>query len=100
MPSPCPAFLTTAAARLPLITLYQQVCGARKRDGNLTPHKLPFAHAGFEASPDLKSAIQQLRPSVLVGVSTIGGAFDQEVLKLMADINVSALEQSWWCGVI
>jgi|AntAceMinimDraft_11_1070367.scaffolds.fasta_scaffold35610_2 hypothetical protein len=42
-----------------------------------------FAHdVPFQA--DLVSAIRAIRPTVLVGVSTLAGAFTEEVVKLMA----------------
>lgn len=51
-------------------------------------HKIPFAH-DVEAPGDttLLTAIETLKPTALIGVSTIGGAFDEQVLKKMAEIN-------------
>eukprot|EP00775_Hariotina_reticulata_P008400 gene8400-8584_t len=60
------------------------VCGARRAE--LQPHKLPFAHdRPFIAG--LESAVCQLRPSMLVGVSAQPGAFTPRVLQLMGEIN-------------
>jgi malate dehydrogenase (oxaloacetate-decarboxylating)(NADP+) len=59
-----------------------------RKDG-LAPHKLPFAHEGLEPAADLHAAIRQLRPTALVGVSTVKGAFDRQALQLMAEFNVS-----------
>lgn len=50
------------------------------------PPQVPFAHDVAPAS-DLLSAVQQLRPTVLVGVSTMAGAFTQEVVEAMASLN-------------
>ncbi|MBN2427727.1 MAG: NAD-dependent malic enzyme [Deltaproteobacteria bacterium] len=52
----------------------------------LTDQKKPFAH-GHPHLPDLLSSIQTLRPTVLIGVSGLGGAFNRKVLKTMAEIN-------------
>jgi hypothetical protein len=40
---------------------------------------------------DLLTAVQQLRPSILIGVSTVANAFNQEVIEAMADINACPL---------
>ena len=52
------------------------------RGDELQEHKLPFAH-NVPFCADLKSAIRQLRPSVLIGVSAQPDSFDEEVVKLM-----------------
>ena len=49
-------------------------------------HKLPFAH-DVEFCPDLKSAIKALKPTALVGVSTIAKAFDEDVIKAICEAN-------------
>eukprot|EP00878_Enallax_costatus_P000619 GHUV01000720.1.p1 GENE.GHUV01000720.1~~GHUV01000720.1.p1 ORF type:complete len:526 (+),score=186.74 GHUV01000720.1:291-1868(+) len=59
------------------------VCKSRS---NLQHHKEPFAH-DVEFCPDLKSAIKALKPTALVGVSTIAKAFDKEVIEAMAELN-------------
>ncbi|CAE7589515.1 ME6 [Symbiodinium microadriaticum] len=67
---------------------------------SLQAHKLPYAHPlrllssetgnsteqTCDTSP-LLAAIEAVRPSVLIGVSAQGGAFDEEVCRRMADIN-------------
>ena len=53
---------------------------------HLTDQKLPFAHEQ-PYEPDLFNSIKTLQPTVLIGVSGLGGAFDQRVLKCMAEIN-------------
>jgi len=59
------------------------VCASRD---NLQHHKVPFAHdVGFVRG--LKEAIRELRPTALVGVSTMGKAFDEEVVRMMCDYN-------------
>jgi malate dehydrogenase (oxaloacetate-decarboxylating)(NADP+) len=59
------------------------VCKSRT---NLQHHKQPFAH-DVEFCPDLKSAIAALKPTALVGVSTIAKAFDKEVVDAMCALN-------------
>ncbi len=57
---------------------------ASRRD--LAAHKRPYAH---EASPvsELRTAVRELRPTALIGVSGSTGAFTQPVLEEMARIN-------------
>jgi malate dehydrogenase (oxaloacetate-decarboxylating)(NADP+) len=57
----------------------------RNRD-HLTRQKQPFAHE-HPGAPDLTSAIQQLRPNVLIGVSGVAGAFTSAVVDAMTRIN-------------
>ncbi|KAL3679573.1 hypothetical protein R1sor_022529 [Riccia sorocarpa] len=59
------------------------VCKSRS---GLQHHKLLFAH-DVPFQPDLLSAVKALRPTILVGVSTITGAFSKEVLEAMRDYN-------------
>lgn len=55
------------------------VCAERT---DLQHHKIPFAH-DVPFQPDLLSAVKALKPTVLVGVSTIPGSFDEEVIRTM-----------------
>ena len=54
--------------------------------GDLAAHKRPFAHP-HAALPDLLGAVQAVKPSAIVGVAAVGGAFTEEVLREMARIN-------------
>ncbi|HEY2816219.1 MAG TPA: NAD-dependent malic enzyme [Casimicrobiaceae bacterium] len=54
--------------------------------GELAAHKAPFAHP-HAAIPDLLGAVQALKPSAIVGVAAVGGAFTEAVLGEMARIN-------------
>jgi malate dehydrogenase (oxaloacetate-decarboxylating)(NADP+) len=53
---------------------------------DLAEHKRPFAH---EHTPvgDFLGAVNALKPTAIVGVSTATGAFNENVLKAMAAIN-------------
>jgi malate dehydrogenase (oxaloacetate-decarboxylating)(NADP+) len=57
----------------------------RNRPG-LTEHKLRYAH---DQAPigDFLGAIQLLKPTAIIGVAAVGGAFTPEVLQAMAAIN-------------
>ncbi|XP_044314865.1 NADP-dependent malic enzyme [Drosophila rhopaloa] len=54
--------------------------------GGLTEHKLHFAQL-HEPIDTLSEAVRKVRPNVLIGAAAQGGAFNQEILELMADIN-------------
>jgi malate dehydrogenase (oxaloacetate-decarboxylating)(NADP+) len=53
---------------------------------DLAEHKLPFAHE-HALLPDLRSAVDALRPTVLIGVSGQPQTFDELVIRAMAAIN-------------
>ena len=52
----------------------------------LASHKIPYAH-DHEFLPDFLSAVENLKPTVIVGVSGQAGAFSQLVLEAMARHN-------------
>lgn len=53
---------------------------------DLTENKLPFAHDAAPAA-DLLAAVTAVRPTALVGVSGQHGAFTQDVVRRMAELN-------------
>jgi malate dehydrogenase (oxaloacetate-decarboxylating)(NADP+) len=59
------------------------VCKSRT---DLQDHKIAFAHEA-EHYKDLLSAVKALRPTILIGVSTMAGSFTREVLETMASLN-------------
>jgi malate dehydrogenase (oxaloacetate-decarboxylating)(NADP+) len=56
------------------------------RDG-LHGHKLRYAHTDQAPIADFLTAIRTLKPTVIIGVAAVGGAFTPEVLKAMAELN-------------
>ena len=52
----------------------------------LVEHKLPYAH-DHAPCPDLLTAIQLLKPTVLIGVSGMGKGFSQPIIEAMATLN-------------
>ncbi len=55
------------------------------RDG-LHGHKLRYAHDNAHI-PDFLTAIETLKPTAIIGVAAVGGAFTPDVLKAMARLN-------------
>jgi malate dehydrogenase (oxaloacetate-decarboxylating)(NADP+) len=57
----------------------------RQRSG-LAEHKRPYAH---EHPPidTLLGAVEMLRPTAIIGVAAVGGAFSEKVVKAMASVN-------------
>jgi malate dehydrogenase (oxaloacetate-decarboxylating)(NADP+) len=64
----------------------------------LAAHKRPYAHQIEPSAPfdrfdlasegaQIVSAIEEFRPTALIGVSTVGGLFSQPVIEAMARIN-------------
>lgn len=53
---------------------------------DLSAHKIPFAHQ-HPATTSFLEAIRSIRPTALLGLSTQGGAFTEDVLRLMAEVN-------------
>lgn len=58
------------------------VTKSRKED--MMDYKKPFAHE-HEPISDLVEAVKKLKPSVIVGTSTIGGTFTKEVLEALCE---------------
>jgi malate dehydrogenase (oxaloacetate-decarboxylating)(NADP+) len=52
----------------------------------LAEHKLRYAH-DHPPVPDLAAALNALRPTVLIGVAAVAGAFTEPVIRRMAELN-------------
>jgi malate dehydrogenase (oxaloacetate-decarboxylating)(NADP+) len=53
---------------------------------DIAEHQKPFAHES-EPSNDFAEAVLKIRPTAIIGVSTIGGAFNQQVIENMSLVN-------------
>jgi malate dehydrogenase (oxaloacetate-decarboxylating)(NADP+) len=53
---------------------------------DIAEHQKPFAHDS-EPSKDFASSILKIKPTAIIGVSTVGGAFTQQVIENMSSIN-------------
>jgi len=56
----------------------------------LSGHKLRYAHAQAPIS-DFLTAINTLKPTAIIGVAAVGGAFTPEVLQTMATLNAQPI---------
>jgi malate dehydrogenase (oxaloacetate-decarboxylating)(NADP+) len=57
-----------------------------KGRAGLNAHKLRYAHDQAPIA-DFPTALRTLRPTAIIGVAAVGGAFTPEVLQMMAEIN-------------
>ncbi|MFI5357995.1 MAG: NAD-dependent malic enzyme, partial [Opitutales bacterium] len=53
---------------------------------DLSRHKRPFAH-DHAGCPTLLAAVKTLKPTMLIGVSGLASAFDEHVVRTMAQLN-------------
>ncbi|EFL52069.1 Malate dehydrogenase (oxaloacetate-decarboxylating) (NADP(+)) [Solidesulfovibrio fructosivorans JJ]] len=55
---------------------------------DLVDFQKPYAHAHAPMPrSDFAKAVEEFRPTVLIGVSTMGGAFDKDVVEAMSRVN-------------
>ena len=53
---------------------------------DLVDFQLPYAHP-HAPTRDFVAAVESIKPTTIIGVSTIGGAFNQQVIEAMTRIN-------------
>lgn len=56
----------------------------KQRPGELERHKLPYARSDMKEIKTLLEVIQTVKPTALVGLSGVGGQFDEAILKELA----------------
>jgi malate dehydrogenase (oxaloacetate-decarboxylating)(NADP+) len=61
-----------------------------KGRAGLSGHKLRYAHDQAQIS-DFLTAIETLKPTAIIGVAAVGGAFTGEVLQAMAKLNAQPI---------
>ena len=57
-----------------------------KQRMDLAAHKQPYAH-DHAAVGSLVDAVKALRPTAIIGVAAVGGAFTEDVVRTMASLN-------------
>ena len=72
-----------ARARISLFDVNGLLEPSRK---DLSPDQQPYAHTAKSAK-DLVAAINELKPTILIGVSTVGGTFTKQVIEAMSKLN-------------
>lgn len=72
-----------AQKRIALFDVHGLIESKRK---DLADFQKPYAHR-MEPTKDFVQAINTFKPTAIIGVSTIGGAFTQEVVEAMARLN-------------
>jgi malate dehydrogenase (oxaloacetate-decarboxylating)(NADP+) len=72
-----------ARARISLFDVHGLIEASRK---DLVDFQRPYAHAHAPAK-DFVSAIESVKPTAIIGVSTVGKAFDRRIVEAMAKIN-------------
>jgi malate dehydrogenase (oxaloacetate-decarboxylating)(NADP+) len=74
-------------ARKKIFLVDSQGLVTKARLPGLQHHKLNYAHEVLAACPTLMAAIEQVQPSVLIGVSAVSNTFDKAVCEKMAALN-------------
>lgn len=75
--------LKEAQARVYMFDINGLLESSRK---DLFDFQLPYAHTHAPTN-DFVSAIESIKPTTIIGVSTVGGAFTQKVVEAMSKIN-------------
>lgn len=75
--------LKDAQSRIALFDINGLIESTRK---DLLDFQKPYAHAN-KPTQNFVEAIKEIKPTTIIGVSTVGGAFTQEVIETMAALN-------------
>jgi malate dehydrogenase (oxaloacetate-decarboxylating)(NADP+) len=75
--------LKDAQSRVWMFDINGLLVSSRK---DLVDFQVPYAHDHAPAR-DFVAAIESIKPTTIIGVSTIGGAFNQQVIEAMSRIN-------------
>ncbi len=75
--------LKDAQSRISLFDINGLIEPTRK---DLLDYQMPYAHASKPAK-NFVEAIKSIRPTAIIGVSTVGGTFTKEVVEAMAALN-------------
>jgi malate dehydrogenase (oxaloacetate-decarboxylating)(NADP+) len=75
--------LTDAQARVHMFDVHGLLEASRT---DLVDFQLPYAHSN-DPCADFATAIERLKPTTIIGVSTVGGAFTRKVVEAMSRIN-------------
>lgn len=77
--------LKEAQAKINLFDIHGLIESSRK---DLVDFQKPYAHQNKPMKlADFAEAIERFKPTTLIGVSTMGGAFNQKIVETMAKVN-------------
>uniref|UniRef100_A0A7S2XYQ4 Malic enzyme n=1 Tax=Fibrocapsa japonica TaxID=94617 RepID=A0A7S2XYQ4_9STRA len=82
--------ITVQQAREQILLVDSRGLVCKSRLEGLQHHKLNYAH-DVPFCADLKTAVDQFKPSALIGVSTIPQSFTEEILTTMGEMNKNPL---------
>jgi malate dehydrogenase (oxaloacetate-decarboxylating)(NADP+) len=78
--------LSEAEARRRCWFVDSQGLVVKDRPGKLAEHKIPYAHE-HAVVPTLLEAVESIKPTVIIGVSSVPHAFTKEIVESMAKLN-------------
>jgi malate dehydrogenase (oxaloacetate-decarboxylating)(NADP+) len=75
--------LSEAQSRVYMFDIHGLLESSRR---DLFDFQQPYAHQ-HAPTPDFAAAVESIKPTTIIGVSTIGGAFNQKVVEAMSRVN-------------
>ncbi len=82
--------LSEAEARTRCWFVDSQGLVVKSRPGNLAAHKRPYAH-DHACIASFEEAVEAVRPTAIIGVSSMSGAFTPRVLRRMGELNTTPI---------